>query len=389
MTHEIKHLVIVGGGSSAMLTAAYIRNHTNYKITIVDKSDGEPIGVGEATILNFKPFMSSCGFPFEEWFEQCDATWKTGILFPGWGKGGLAMWHPFVENSSVENFNTNGPTGFHVDCLKLSKYIAKKLKDKVNWVKDSVIKLDGNTLVCKNQKLKADLFVDCTGFKSMLQKENKIFLKNRLICDTAIAGHVSYKDDSERTHYTKCQSVSCGWIWKIPVKSRIGSGIVFNRTITTPEKAKKIFLEHWDNRIKVVKEINWTPYYKKSFWKGNVIRVGLAGGFIEPLESTGLALAMEGAFQIVATTRNNHYNQDSINTYNVVIKKFYEDAIDFISLHYNLNTRREKFWREAKKLNVSNTQKYYSKKNKPWAYPPSPYSFFNQPNWMCLLNQLQ
>ena len=386
---EIKHLVIVGGGSSAMLAAAYIRAHTNYDITMVDKPDGNPIGVGEATILNFEPFMNACGFPYQEWFDYCDATYKTGILFPGWGKEGRAIWHPFIEDMGIETFVESAARGYHIDCLKLTKYIEHKLKDKVNWVKDNVIKLDGDTLICENQKIKADLFIDCTGFKSMLQEEETFYLKDRLICDTAIAGAVQYKDDSEKVKYTACHAVSCGWIWKIPVRTRIGSGVIFNRSITKPEEAKKIFLEHWDNRPKVAKEINWTPYYKKTFWKDNVVRIGLAGGFIEPLESTGLALAMEGAYQVVATTRNNHYTEDSISLYNYVIRHFYEDSINFISLHYNLNCREEKFWKEAKKLAVSNTQKYYMKMDRPKNYPPSHYSFFNQPNWLCIANQLK
>jgi len=388
---EIKHLVIVGGGSSAMLAAAYIKAHTNYDITMVDRPDGKPIGVGEATILNFEPYMQACGFPYQEWFDYCDATIKTGILFSGWGnkKHSPDLWHPFIDGRSMEDFYDNDERGYHIDCLKLAKYIEEKLKDKVNWIKDNVIKLYGDTLICENKKIKADLFIDCTGFRSMLQKEKTVNLRDRLICDTAIAGPVEYKDDSERLHYTTCHAVSCGWIWKTPVRSRIGSGIIFNRSITKPKEAKKIFLEHWDNRPKIAKEINWTPYYKNTFWKNNVVRIGLAGGFIEPLESTGLALAMEGAYQLVATTRDNNYNQNSIDLYNSVIKHFYEDAINFISLHYNLNNRKEKFWKEAKKLAISNAQKYYSKMDNPKQYPHSHYSFFNQPNWLCLLDQLK
>ena len=120
---EIKKVIIVGGGSSAMLAAAYISNNTNYKITMVDKPGGSPIGVGEATLINFKPYMDACGFDFKEWFDACDATYKTGILFPGWTSK-KHVWHPFLmhpyEDTPIENFDENNKNGFHVDCLKLA-----------------------------------------------------------------------------------------------------------------------------------------------------------------------------------------------------------------------------------------------------------------------------
>ena len=86
----------------------------------------------------------------------------------------------------------------------------------------------------------------------------------------------------------------------IPVADRIGSGFIFNRKITDPEDAKKFFVKHWDNRIKKqnLKVIDWTPYYDKKMWDKNVVSIGLSAGFIEPLESTGLMLAMEGVYSL-------------------------------------------------------------------------------------------
>jgi tryptophan halogenase len=384
----IKDVVIVGAGSSSMLAAAYIANNTSYNITIVDKPGGSPIGVGEATLVNFEPYMKACGFMFEEWFDACDATYKTGILFPGWTKKEY-VWHPFHMNpmASIEELKLDRFNGFHIDCLKLVKFIKKKLK--VNYIEDEVIKLEKNILHCKKQKIKADVFIDCTGFSSVLQKEKTIYLKDRLICDTAIAGPVQYQDVKERKNHTICEAVSCGWIWKVPVKTRIGTGIVFNRKITPIKEAEKIFLSHWNNRPKIAKVINWTPYYKKSFWKDNVIRIGLSAGFIEPLESTGLALAMEGAYQFVHTTRSGYYDEDSTNIYNSIIKSFFEDCIDFIGMHYIVNNRKEEFWKKARKLKMSNKQKYYINKTKePINYPNNLYSFFGGNNWVTWLKQI-
>ena len=391
--HKVNHIVIVGGGSSAWLTAAYLSHNSSFKIIMVDKEKGNPIGVGEATILNFGPFMANCGFKFEEWFEEIDATYKTGILFSGWGKNKRAVWHPFRSVPMAEPGEIrNEPTGFHIDCGKLVKFIQSKLN--LTVIKSEVIKLDTKGLLLKNkQRIEGDLFVDCTGFKSLLQETPLTLLKDRLICDTAIAGHVQYEDLwKERTPYVICEAVECGWIWKIPLKSRIGTGIVFNKTITPVSEAKKIFLNHWKQRVGPTKTIDWTPYYKKEFWKDNVVRIGLSAGFIEPLESTGLALAMEGAYQLLLALNGPGYTEHGRAIYNAVIKNFFEESIDLIGSHYTLNSRSESFWRQARaQIKKSKTQLMYSKilkdPTQSWGEGEGSYSFFSKKNWLTWLAQ--
>ena len=392
--YKVNHIIIVGGGSSAWLTAAHLSSDSKLEITMVDKEEGTPIGVGEATLLNFKPFMDMCGFKFEEWFKELDATYKTGILFSGWGKNKQAVWHPFRMNpmAHLGERTSESATAFHVDCGKLVKFLQSKLKIKV--IKSEVIKLDAKGLLLKNnQRLQADLFVDCTGFKSLLQETPPTLLKDRLICDTAIAGHVQYQDLwKEKTPYVICEAVECGWIWKIPLQSRIGTGIVFNKTITPVSKAKEIFLDYWKDRVGPTKTIDWTPYYKKEFWKDNVVRIGLSAGFIEPLESTGLALAMEGAYQLLLALNGPGYTQHNINIYNAIMTNFFEESIDFISSHYTLNTRAEPFWSKARtQLKKSKQQLLYSKilkdPNQQWIRDTVAYSFFNNKNWLTWLNQ--
>ena len=394
--YKVNHIVIVGGGSAAWLTAALLSHNGDYEITIVDKEEGKPIGVGEATLLNFKPFMDSCGFKFEEWFREIDATYKTGILFSGWGKNKRAVWHPFRSIPMAEPGEIrNEPTGFHIDCGKLVKFIQSKLN--LTVIKSEVIKLDKKGLLLKNkQRIEGDLFVDCTGFKSLLQETPLTLLKDRLICDTAIAGHVQYEDLwKEKTPYVISEAVECGWIWKIPLKSRIGTGIVFNKRITPVSEAKKIFLNHWKQRVGPTKLLNWTPYYKKEFWKDNVVRIGLSAGFIEPLESTGLALIIEGAHQLLMTLSGAGFTSYNVAIYNAVLQNFFEESIDFIGAHYTLNTRSESFWCKARsKIKKSKRQLLHSKiledsRNfqqqslRHWC----PYSFFTRINWDLWLRQ--
>ena len=395
--YKVNRIIIVGGGSAAWLTAALLSHSTKCEIIIVDKEEGKPIGVGEATLIPFQTFMKkACGFKFEEWFDEIDATYKTGILFPGWGKNKRTVWHPFFEwgNWRIAPPGEMLPecTGLHIDASKLVKFIQSKLRLKV--IRSEVIKLDTKGLLLKNkQRLQADLFVDCTGFKSLLQQTPSITLKDRLICDTAIAGHVSYQDVwTEKTPYVISEAVECGWIWKIPLQSRIGTGIVFNKTITPVSQAKQIFLNYWKQRVGPTKVIDWTPYYKKEFWKDNVVRIGLSAGFIERLESTGLGLIMEGAHQLLVALNGAGVTPHDVAIYNAIIRSFFEESIDFIGAHYTLNSRSEPFWCQARaQIKKSKRQLLYSELLKDGARPRVemfvPYSFFGPPNWFTWLKQ--
>jgi tryptophan halogenase len=168
----------VGGYTAAFLS----HNNPNIKITIVDKEVGCPVNIGEATILNFGPFMEMCGFYIEDWFINVDATYKSGILFPNWVTEGKSVWHPFYmnpifdekfslhdawcknksydfveyalpmyKNSMCNTIDRNELTAyaFHIDCGKLVEFIKNKLKNKINFIQSEVINLEKD-----NNKLK-------------------------------------------------------------------------------------------------------------------------------------------------------------------------------------------------------------------------------------------
>jgi tryptophan halogenase len=374
----LKNVVIVGGGSSGWLTAAYLSNNfPNLNITIIDKEIGTPVGVGEATLLNFRKFLEACGFHLEEWYNELETTEKLGILFPNWIDENKDIANPFaVQNFGGYKTNFNGfkerlrmksddlsNVGYHINCGKLTIFLQKKLNNKVLFKKSDVEKVvfDENKikkLILKNnEEIVADLYIDCTGFKSMLKnKTEKIMLKDRLICNTAVAGPIMYIDkEKEITPYTRCEAVDEGWIWITPIQSRMGSGFIFNREITDIEKAKDFFVNYWDQRIekKNVKVIDWTPYYDKKIWSENVVSIGLSAGFLEPLESTGLALAMEGIYQLSKRIYKNFYNVDDIELYNKIMQMFFESSIDYVNMHYLVSQRKGIFWEQGRQLKKS------------------------------------
>lgn len=438
----VDSVAIVGGGTSAWMTAAMLSHqHPHLNITIIDKEHGTPVGVGEGTLLSFDHVMRECGFQPEDWFTAVDAASKAGIIFPGWGENNADVWHPFlfvnlgkVRTSLYDVWSRNQNYDFnryanglyesaiekdmvditqlsnhayHIDASKLVLFFQEKLKSrhKITSIKSEVIDVLRNSdthevteLILRNGKrVSADLYVDCTGFKAILNHEpDRVNLEGRLFCDTAIACHVPYKDIDKELHpYVISEQVEHGWVWNIPVQSRIGSGLVFNRTQTSIEEAKDFFVNYWDNRITKdnLKVIDWTPYYKNNIWEKNVVSIGLSAGFIEPLESTGVALIIIGIENLVQCISGRAYTDGQVQYYNNIMKNFFEDSIDFVSMHYAKPTRKGKLWDWVRETFVkSSRQTHYEQqmaRTDNYNLPASGFGYmFASGNWICWLVQM-
>lgn len=438
---QIKNITIVGGGSAAWLAATYIQhNHWDISLTVIDKEVGNPIGVGEATVLTFPHFLRKCGINLPEWFSNIDATYKSGIEFPHWKRPNNNVWHPFYLNRSYFqqgctaydlwatkqdlDFKTSAiPTyevnmnnkldmwaafetlAYHIDAGKLVTELQRICSNNVNIIKSDVVEVNkdeqGNV---KSLKLKngtehhSDFFIDCTGFASILKEADRVELlgEGRLFTNAAVAGHIPYEDfEKECVPYVKCPAVDHGWIWKIPVQSRIGSGLVFNKDITDPEEAKRYFCEHWDNRITPddLKLIDWVPYYSKNFWEGNVVSIGLSGGFIEPLESTGLASMTVGVEKLMEMIPQYAYNDSNIETYNREMEVWYNDAVDFVNSHYADTEWDTPFWNFVKETHVKSEkhlwyENWLKDPNRKFYTPVQSRTLFHPPNWHLWLIQM-
>lgn len=389
----VDKVVIVGGGSSAWLSAAYISNQCPHiDVTVIDKEIGTPIGVGEGTLLSFSKYMEDCGFNRDEWFHEIDATYKSGAWFPDWLEKGHDIWHPFnmsplvddtfrlqelwaahqdydfkqfgvalyetaVKSNLVDSSNISS-YGYHVDAGKLVTFIQSRIKNRITFIASDVVELikAGNILkavqLADGSVVEGDLFIDCTGFKSILRTEKKRKeLIGRVFCDTAVCGQIQYEDkNSEMRPYTRAQAVDHGWIWTIPTQSRMGSGIIFNKNITDIEEAKEYLYTYWGGRLPKdnMRVIDWTPYYLEDPWKDNVVCMGMSSGFIEPLESTGLALVQYQMWSLVNTVKSGFYTDKNVSVYNMEFCIRFEDCVDFVSSHYSKTNRTEKFWEYVK-----------------------------------------
>jgi len=406
---NINKVVILGGGTAGWLTAAYLSKVLkNCEIALVDKENSTPVGVGEGTLLNFEPFLQQCGFDFNDWFDEVGATYKKGILFKNWKQQGRDIWHPFLINPHIELHNNslvslhdcysqcqeldfksnftafynhidnnfvdlNYKHGYHIDCGKLVKFLKNRITSRENFnlilsevkhVNSQNGKVSGLTLI-NGHYVSADLFIDCTGFGRVLNQDRSciVDLSDDLFCDTAIAAHIPYANtEKEMTPYVTSEACDIGWIWSIPVRDRIGSGIVFNRNITPIDEAAEHLCKYWQHRVTKdnLTTINWNPYYDSKMWKGNVVNIGLSAGFIEPLESTGVALIMEGIYQLSQRISDLNYNTLDKDIFNLSMTSFFQESVDFVKMHYYQNERTSDFWKYVdQNYKMSNKHRHY------------------------------
>ena len=447
----VKKLVIVGGGTAGWITASWFaRRWRSLEVVVIDKSDPERVGVGEATLLSFPQVMREMGYEPHQWMNEIDATFKAGILFPGWGKEENNIWHPFGFGILGDGGNPNIPRvplydvwsnyqdqreiksisglygsamqnkiepdyvrdtyAYQIDCGKLVKFLQKNtipyLKEYIqsdvieiyrNGLSDDITRSSIKELVLDDgSRITGDLFIDCTGWKQMLIGNHNVDLSDRLFIDTAFATKVEYQDKNKEMHpYTDCQALEHGWRWRIPTQSRIGTGYCFNRSVTDPDIVADAFVKHWDNRIekKELRMLDWKPQYVEKFWEGNVVPIGLSAGFIEPLESTGLALMIRGCEFLEECMVDCVYNEYETDIYNVRMKCAFESAVDYVNMHYSYCERKGKFWDYVRlSHDKSGMQKYMEDQiNDPDSLTFQDHrssSFFGGSNWHVWLLQL-
>ena len=448
----VKKIVIVGGGTAGWITASWFARRWNKRIDVVviDKSQPERVGVGEATLLSFPAVMRQMNYEPQQWMNEIDATYKAGILFPGWGKEENVIWHPFgfgiigdgddpsvprvplydiwtsyqdqydikdisglyksARNNKIETDYIRDTYAYQIDCGKLVQFLQKNtipyLKEYIqsdvvdiyrDGLSDDVTKSDIKKLILDDgSEITGDLFIDCTGWKQMLVGNHNIDLSDRLFIDTAFAAKVEYENKSQEMHpYTDCAALEHGWRWRIPTRSRIGTGYCFNRSVTDPDVVADAFVEHWNNRIKKedLRMLDWKPQYVEKFWEGNVVPIGLSAGFIEPLESTGLALMIRGCEFLEECMVDCFYNPYETGIYDIRMKCAFESAVDYVNMHYSYCERKGKFWDYVRLSHEkSGMQKYMEDQiNDPHLTTFQQHrssSFFGGSNWHVWLLQL-
>lgn len=452
---NVSSICIVGGGTAGWMTAAWaLYNLPKVNITLVESPDIPTVGVGEATILGFDHYLKECGIPKELWTKASDATIKCGTYFPNWKGDDTNIWQPFYfpigtsdeghvgdiinlaidagadvtnmetyvswYNSCVKNNmipeNTTvkdgvAHVGYHLDAIKLANFLSQYLNKKYprlthiqKHISNPVVN-NGNVekvVLEDGQELIADFFVDCTGFKKLLSNAvpgaDWVDRSSMLFTNAAVASQINYETpDEPQVPYVTAQATDLGWIWKTPVKDRIGSGLCYNSDLTTKQEAEDHFVQHWgEHRLRTgtFNHIPFEPKFNRKNWRGNCFSVGLASGFIEPLESTGLALLIIGAGGL-RHLEKGHFTQEDVDQYNSDIEQVYNNSMDFVALHYFNNPRQGKFWKHVYENfketdSLKNLATGYAKTYTPTLegsqFFPRDTEMFAEPNWKLWLH---
>ena len=415
---KVNNIVIVGGGTAGFMTATtFVRLFPDKKITLIESPDIKTVGVGESTIVQFRQWLSLVGIKDEDFMKHCDASYKFTIRFTNFNKinsgrveypfsvaeriddNRLNLWyfkkilHPetpntdyadsfypimaMVNNNKVYkgkelgNFNFNNDTAFHFDATKFGLWLRDKVcKGKINHIKSNVkdIKINDEgieyLLLDNGNKITGDLFIDCTGFKSLLLgktlDEEFIPYNHILPNNKAWATHVNYTDKEKQLQgVTNATALKNGWVWNIPLWSKIGTGYVYSDKYTTDEEALNELKQHIkDNGFKVPEEFSNIKMrigiHKRLFVK-NVVAIGLSAGFIEPLESNGLYTVHEFLSYLVRMFERDTITQWDRDSFNYTCRNTFHNWAEFISMHYALGERTDsEYWKD-------NTNRMYDK----------------------------
>jgi hypothetical protein len=407
---HVRSIIIAGGGSSGWMAAALVTQILHdVDVTLVESKQISTIGVGEATVPFINNFFARVGFPdFRSWVPQCDATLKTGIVFENWYEKGDWYWHPFEQLAYVSPLHHVGHCwlswhwrgepdshnrssfydafycttrvnallhkapalpefAYHLDAGQFAIFL-RRVASSVRHVEDDIVdvqldefgQIDG-LVTASGARLKADLYIDCTGFRRLLI--GKIAPKQRfhsyaksLFCDRALVLRFPYQSDADkeaRMHpYVKASAQSAGWIWTIPLFSRVSYGYVYGSSFISDDAAEAELRQYCSKDRKADAEILRVRFEAgklDQLWVKNCVAIGLSGGFIEPLESTGLAITQIGIEMLVSMLDARYYDPGMVARYNGHLEKFCTDIMHFIIAHYAFTNREDTaFWQAVR-----------------------------------------
>jgi tryptophan halogenase len=205
------------------------------------------------------------------------------------------------------------------------------------------------------ERIEADLFVDCTGFRGLLiegaLKAGYEDWTHWLPCDRAVA--VPCERTGPLSSHTLTTARDVGWQWRIPLQHRVGNGYVYSSAFLEDDKAREILLANLEGRaLRDPLQLRFTTGRRRVCWSKNCVAIGLAAGFLEPLESTGIHLIHRGIALLLNYFPDRNFRQADIDRYNRQIAFEYERIRDFLIVHYNKTEREGEFWRHCRNIEL-------------------------------------
>jgi tryptophan halogenase len=414
---KVRKIVIVGGGSAGWMAAASLAKALNggdYSIEVVESEEIGTVGVGEATIPSILEFNRTLGIDEAEFIRATQASFKLAIEFVDWTRLGHSYMHPFgfygVQMSNIyfhhfwlrhqaqggtlpyDAFCSNiiaaragkfgrplatdqmpvPPLGYayHFDAGLYAAFLRKfsealGVKRHEGRVVD--VQLRGTDGFIESIKLAdgrvvtGDLFIDCSGFRGLLIEQwlhaGYEDWSEFLPCDRAMA--VPCERISATTPYTRSTAREAGWQWRIPLQHRTGNGYVYCSSFLSDDEAASLLSSRLDGKpLATPRPLRFVTGRRKEVWKKNCVALGLASGFLEPLESTSIHLVLASIARLLFMFPGDGFDQSTIDKFNSLARTEVEEIRDFLVLHYTATERDDTpFWRHCRAIKRSDTLK--------------------------------
>ena len=408
-------VIVVGGGTAGWMTAAALMKllGSRCSVHLVESEAIGIVGVGEATLPHIRGFNERLGIKEAEFMSATRATFKLGIEFKDWGRTGDSYIHPFgtfgsgkstipfhhywsrlrdisgtaaaigeysmaVTMAYMNRFARPDPDPDRIDSTFNYAYqfdaslfapflrsIAEGLGAKRTEGRIVDVQLDASSGYVRNvrledgQVIEGDLFVDCSGFFSLIigRALNEPFedWSRWLPCDRAVAMPCATR--TALTPYTSAIAMPAGWRWRIPLQHRTGNGYVYSSAFTSDEEARALLIGAVEGEpIAEPRVLKFKAGRRTRSWVGNCVAVGLSSGFLEPLESTSIYLIQAAISTLVELFPEREISPLDRDEFNRLIDLEYDRIRDFLILHYHATQRSDsQFWDHVRTMQVPDT----------------------------------
>jgi tryptophan 7-halogenase len=404
-TSEVRKVVIAGGGTAGWVAAAALAQLLGdlVEVTLIESEDIGTVGVGESTVPPMRTFHKLLQIDEQEFMRATAATFKLGILFENWGKVGDRYIHSFGRNGkptflaefhhfwlrSVEigssaqlgeyclewlaaragRFATSAKSdinfAYQIDASLYARFLrrfaeargVKRVEGKIKSVQQNAASGFIESLQLQSgESVAGDLFVDCTGFRGLLIEQTLHTgfedWTHWLPCDSAVA--VPTESVQPPVLYTRSIAHPCGWRWQIPLQHRVGNGLVYCSRYLSDEEAKNELLQAVDGKpLRQPFFLKYRTGRRQRAWNANCVALGLASGFVEPLESTAIHLIMTGVTRLIQLFPFAGIKPSVVDLYNDETREEIERVRDFIVLHYHATERDDtELWRYCRSMDI-------------------------------------
>ena len=405
----VKKVVIAGGGTSGWCVAAALSQQLGalVDITLIESEEIGTVGVGEATFPTIRTFHKILDLDEREFLRVTRGSIKLGISFENWARRGDRYIHSFGvigkstwlgdfhnfwlaarasgfgdelgdycfehQAARAHRFFTSEDSSinyaYHFDASLYARYLrqrseakgVRRIEGKIGRVtQDPESGFIQSVVMESGLSVEGDLFIDCTGFRGLLIEQTLKagyedwgqWLRN----DSALALQTDFPLD-DIPPYTRAIAHESGWQWKIPLQHRQGTGHVYSTAYTTDEDARRVLMDNLEGNVRVeLRLLKFRTGRRRSAWVKNCVAVGLAAGFVEPLESTSIHLIHSGVTRLLRLFPFRGCSASLQRQYNRESQIEYERIRDFIVLHYKATERNDTpYWRDCREMSVPDT----------------------------------